>query len=731
MRRSARRLAVLLTALFLVLAPAALPGGGTAVAESSGGSGGDPFVVVTPSTMPDAKSLPTYARRIIRHPMGEELHVMVNRFALLPKPPVNTQVVFFTFGWMDTSTKVPSWVRERYRDFMSQLPEEMRSPSTPPKWNYPLHATMVDAENYGYDDLFEELGEYPVDRYGNEQVLELATGSGGRDRHSEDAMDEWFSRTIRNTLGRIARSADERGQVDKVLSVVKREASAGIAGQRGFCDVCKERMSKRPYNFRSRLFIAEYDKSKGPQAKLANSAIGRLKPHLKTAYDEYSEEKIDKALNKVGLTPPCSPVNNPGSMNIAAAPMASPCDEAGSGLSGALGSPSYGGVDFSSLQLRYLSDDGSSQVKYAFSADAAKEGLKQDPRTGGQTLLDSMGALRTWLALSPDKFWVNLNPGEPDRIIDAQLGRTNAGRALLEADWQMKRSTGRLLDPKTSFGAEYWRRLSGSSGPSCYSSRMWIVPGTVEVRQDGSSLYVLKAALDVKAKPETIAGLEQDACNTDPAETARNARVEQEMVVPRIVKAVNTAPEYAPLRQVFLARVVAQWIRDRHAEGESTSFDELIDSGDLGSAVETGAWKPQQVYDTYVRSIREGSFTYRQTTRVGDTTVTYVMRTGGVDFSKLSPARLSAADMNRRVPGLPETVAKSARRPATAADGSIWLADTAEAPAVSTWDRVRDYATGRTGIVVMLVAALGILLFFVRDGSAFRRRPPGRPGTPG
>ncbi|MEU1631165.1 hypothetical protein ABZ746_39205 [Streptomyces sp. NPDC020096] len=475
---------------------------------------------------------------------------------------------------------------------------------------------------------------------------------------------------------------------------------------------------------------AALDSGKMTDPKTAMEYLG-----IATQGDASVKQAVEEADKELGMTQPpghpgdpaapCSPPNTSQTLDIAAMFKTAPCGDGESGLSSALSSPTYGGVDFSSLQLRYLSDHADSGVQYAFSAKAAQKGLEQDSRSGLSALVESMADLRTWLVLSPDKFWVNLNPSEPDRIIDTELGQTNAGRALLEADWQMKQTEGRLLDPKTSFGAEYWRRLGGSSGQVCYSSRMWIVPGDVEVREDGDSLYVLKASLEVKAKAEDVAGLGQTSCNADPAETARNEQLEQEMVVPEIVKAVNTDPEYAPLRRAFLARVVAQWIRDRHAGGHSTSFDKLIDSGDVGPASLHGSWQPKQVYDAYLHSINEGDFTYKLTTQVGNTTITYVMRTGGVDFSKLPSSKLSSAEMDRQVPELSQTVRQAAGQPATASDGSIWLGDTARSPQVSTWDRIRTYLGGRTGMLIVLVAALGCLLFFIRDGSAFRRKTSG------
>ncbi|MFI6550066.1 hypothetical protein ACIBO9_43185 [Streptomyces prunicolor] len=736
MCRNRPRLAALLTALAVVLA--LILTGGPAGAESPSpeatgtGEAKDSILLVPAGKDPTDKELDDIARKVVRDGMGQRYYLAKRRFDQLDFSPANTSVAFFNFGWIaEGKNGLPDWVVHNYQDFMYYLYQEIRSPSTRQEWRYPLTVEMLNSDDYSLDRLFGQLGVHPLDGYGNEQVLEIATGSAGTNKHSEDNMEEWVSRTMRAVLLKIARTESQRGEITGAIKTIKENASAGIVGPRTYCDICKERVPEAGYNFRRELFITYYDKKtingkRSPDAVRSSKTLKGLEKKLDPAYKDAVNDDFNSLRKMLELNGPCQGENNASSMNLAAKPLAADCGEDdSSGLAGALASQSYGGVDFSSLQLRYLSDDPGSGVKYAFSAKAARKGLTQDSPSGRSALMESMAGLRTWLALKPDTFWVNLNPDEPDRIIDAQLGRTNAGRALLEADWQMKRTEGKLLDPKTTFGREYWEKLGSSAGEICYSSRMWIVPGEVQVHQEGDSLYVLKADLQVKAKAQKVAGLGQTSCNTDPAETARNEQLEQEMVVPKITKAVNTDPEYAPLRQAFLARVVAQWIRDRHDSGHTTSFDKLINSGDLGPAATTGTWKPQQVYDRYLRSIKDGDFTYKRTTRVGNTTVTYVMTTGGVDFSKLNTDKLSATDMDRQVPGLPQVVQKSVGQPMRASDGSVWLGDRAKVPPISTWDRISSFLSGRTGILVVLLVALGVLLFFIRDGSAFRRRPSG------
>jgi len=395
------------------------------------------------------------------------------------------------------------------------------------------------------------------------------------------------------------------------------------------------------------------------------------------------------------------------------------------GLVKALTSANLGGVDFSTLQMRYMSDDpDSTGLQYAFSGQKDTSEAPQNVDTALNVLTDNAADLRTWLVLNPDEFWVNLNPSEPDRIIDSRLGETNAGRELLDADFQLKRSSATLMNPNTTLGAQYWRDLAGSKPSVCYGSRMWIVPGQVQVREDAGSLYILKAQLAVKAVPDHVADMPAD-CHYDAQTDARGQRLDQAMIVPLITKRVNTAPEYAPIRRAFMARIVAQWIRDRHASGQRTSFDTLIDSGNIGPAQLQDGWRPQQVFNAYVKSLKDGAFTYNTTFHQGGATHIQKITIGGVDFTRLHLTTVSTAQMNRDYPQLAQTAKSSVSQP-TSSGGSLWLGGTLAPPSSSTGskvtDPVRSFASGRTGILILVLAGLGVVIFGIRRRSRRRRQ---------
>src|SRR5690606_38563166 len=123
---------------------------------------------------------------------------------------------------------------------------------------------------------------------------------------------------------------------------------------------------------------------------------------------------------------------------------------------------------------------------------------------------DASDAFFVWLALPPDTFWVNLNPTEPDRIIDPRFARTDAGRVLLEADLALKKVVAPLVHPESPSGARFWRELEALYGDradrACFSVRQWIVPKRATVHATGDELYILDAPLAVKMESEFVGG---------------------------------------------------------------------------------------------------------------------------------------------------------------------------------------------------------------------------------
>ncbi|MFD5015338.1 hypothetical protein [Streptomyces chartreusis] len=313
------------------------------------------------------------------------------------------------------------------------------------------------------------------------------------------------------------------------------------------------------------------------------------------------------------------------------------------GLVGALADPAAapGGIDFTTLELRYLSDPGNG-LRYAFGTKAGGTGAARRSATGLRTARQASDAFFVWLSLPRSTFWVNLNPNEPDWIVGADLGRTDAGRILLQADLQLKKTTARLIHPDSSLGQRFWNKISGT----CMSFRTWIVPEPAEVVDFDDELYILDAPLGVQMESQYLdargSGGSAASCGKQRASVeAWNEQTFRDLILPQIEKAVNDDPAYAELRRVYLSRVAAEWYRERAGDASST-YGDLIDDGDVDDWVTATDWKPRDTFDQYVRSYRDGEFNVTRQTRNGEMIQTRTYIFGGVDFSGLQLQRLNA-----------------------------------------------------------------------------------------
>ena len=345
----------------------------------------------------------------------------------------------------------------------------------------------------------------------------------------------------------------------------------------------------------------------------------------------------------------------------------------------AFGSGRLGGIDFSSLELRYVSDTpgaGGRDLGYAFRAPSSA--TPGDPAAGLATAQQSSDAFFTWLALPPQTFWVNLNPSQPDRIIDPQLARTDAGRVLLEADMQLKRTISSYTNPSTPIGDQFWdelERIYGDRAPeACISSRNWITPDPATVREDADQLFILDAPLTVKMESELITDPQvgSPSCPQE-SQAIEDAKEElfRRVILPPVIQQINTSPEYASLRRVYLARVAAEWFRVRGGE-HPTAVSGIVDSGNVDAWVARSPFNPADVFNQMLTSIRNGEWTVVRDVASGGQVYKRTLTYGGVDFSQTPRQNVSRADFKARYPKLAKQ-ARRARFEAEAGQDGTWI----------------------------------------------------------
>ncbi|MGW2180577.1 hypothetical protein ACWCXX_21235 [Streptomyces sp. NPDC001732] len=329
-----------------------------------------------------------------------------------------------------------------------------------------------------------------------------------------------------------------------------------------------------------------------------------------------------------------------------------------------------GGVDFSTLELQYVGKPVKGKaLDYSMKADFTED-EDNNPGWGGEAKLTlASDALFTWLALTPDKFWVNLNPDEPERIMDKDFARTDAGRVLLEADLDLKHDAFVAMDPGTTRGKRFWDSLARRNGAPClHGMRSWIEPEPAKVREQDGGIYILDAPLKVSTVPQetNTPGPGGKGCDLTKDEIKNNQRMYDTMIEPEVVKMVNTAPQYADLRRVYASRVAAEWMRQQDAR-KATDFRPIINSGDVSRwplRGENKDWKKETVYEKYVKVFKEGEFEWEM--EYDGLTYTYIV--GGVDFSKSPKRNITPTEFRTRHRDLPRATEDSVRAQTSARD---------------------------------------------------------------
>ena len=302
---------------------------------------------------------------------------------------------------------------------------------------------------------------------------------------------------------------------------------------------------------------------------------------------------------------------------------------------------------FQPLHLRYFSYN-SSQSKFKLIVDKGSQpDVKNEVLSAEAKTL--FNYFLTGINLSNQTFWVNLRPDSSDQIIDPQLGRTDVGKILLEADLQLKKDTAAFTSPDSAQGKVYWNKLYkkaaelfGSENITILTlTRPWIVPGEVIISYSRNSAYIYKANLKVMLEQDYLANGKSPIANgvdysfKDPRQKALNeysSQLIRELIIPQLTKEVNTAKRYAGLRQVFYSLVLAQWFKARYSLNQSSAYAKMIDSGNLSGLTSQKSWDKTAYFKQYQKSFAEGEYNIKESVSTPSGQVIRSYFSGGVEL---------------------------------------------------------------------------------------------------
>ena len=331
-----------------------------------------------------------------------------------------------------------------------------------------------------------------------------------------------------------------------------------------------------------------------------------------------------------------------------------------------------GGIDFSTLEINYVGTPVKGEgLDYSMKADYVKD-PDTNPGYGGDAKLQlASDSFFTWLALTPDKFWVNLNPIRPDVILDKEFARTDAGRVLLESDLTLKHDYADAMNPdKYERGEQFWRAAPRTpEGQPCLPIiRQWITPKPAKVREQDGGIYILDAPLKVNMEVPTGPDVPANSCELTEAQTRQAETLIRTMIQPELERRVNEDASYADLRRVYSSRVAAEYIRRQDAV-TPTDFHKIINSNDVKRwplRGENKNWDKKTVYDKYVDSFKNGDYKFE---RVYDGKV-WILSMGGVDFSKAPKQNVTRLEFDTQHRGLDTTTKTSVQAEVTYQDSA-------------------------------------------------------------
>jgi len=267
--------------------------------------------------------------------------------------------------------------------------------------------------------------------------------------------------------------------------------------------------------------------------------------------------------------------------------------------------------------------------------------LGDNPKIQQTALTNITGQLFTYfqigLRLPDSTFWVNLRPDSQDKIIDPLLENTDLGKALLEADVQLKKDVASYTSPVNPIGKQYWemiyKKAEAILGSGQISipivNRPWIVPDEIILGQNGSGCHIYKASLKVMLESDYL----KSSANynfTDPRLKELNdysSELMRKLILPKLTKDINSLKKYSNLRQVYYSLIMSRWFK-KNARSISGMNQGIIENGDINKFRSQNSWSKQSYFQAYQKSFNNGEYSIKES--YGDKFRSYI--SGGFVF---------------------------------------------------------------------------------------------------
>lgn len=228
------------------------------------------------------------------------------------------------------------------------------------------------------------------------------------------------------------------------------------------------------------------------------------------------------------------------------------------------------------------------------------------------------------LTTPEEDMWVNLSPYEKDRIISESFGMTEMGRDLLAQDYMLKQITASLMYPEEGFGKEFWERVYKKS-KDLYGTidisvdtfnKVWIMPEKAVVYNEGTATYITESRLKVMIEEDYFA-MQNNLQTPDIRHRTQKKQniisdsqgvideIIREVILPELEREVNEGKNFANLRQVYHAMILATWFK----RNLKNSIINKIYTAQNKIDVKDKNIK-EKIYQQYIEAFKTGVYNY-------------------------------------------------------------------------------------------------------------------------
>ena len=229
------------------------------------------------------------------------------------------------------------------------------------------------------------------------------------------------------------------------------------------------------------------------------------------------------------------------------------------------------------------------------------------------------------LTTPEDDLWVNLSPYENNRIIPQTLGLTDMGRDLLAQDYILKQLSASLTYPESESGKAYWNAVHSElpstpflakRGSEQSFTKIWIVPNKTQILESGLTAYIKTSTMKVMTENDYLAMQNNSERPLTPSLTKRGNDAFKQHILPLIEQDVNNGQNFAYLRQIHNAIVLAAWFKKRLKD---TIYNQLyIDKKKIAGIDNKDPNAVNQIYNQYVDAFKQGVYNYVKRVPYGD-----------------------------------------------------------------------------------------------------------------